>query len=232
LPPVAAAPADVGLGAARKRATPGQLAIAGPATLTGFGEARTVASMPRPGTWAVVGSLAFALALAGCGGSSNESAGDTTTTTMTTSGGGGNERLSVESWAIYTSTAAKAKSVNTAAIKTFRKCRTLASKGASSTQLQACLDGSVSDVVTEGQKVLHTLQGLDSEVSGACSSAFTALEGYIKLYIASVNTLQSAIEGEGVGSQTGFATQLDNSQQALVRARASQAPFEATCKPA
>jgi hypothetical protein len=193
--------------------------------------------MPRPGTLAVVGPLAFALALAGCGGSSNESADDTTTTAAATttttaaSGGGGNARLPTESWSTYTSTAAKAKSVNTAAITTFRKCRTLASKGASSTRLQSCLDGSLSDIVTEGQKVLRTLQGFDSEVSGSCSSALSALQGYTKLYIASVNGLQSAIEGQGVGGQSGFATQLDDSQRALVRARASQASFEAACKP-
>ena len=190
--------------------------------------------MPRPGTLAAVGLLTFALALAGCGGSSNKSAENTTTATTATTAksGGGNQRLSASSWATYESTAAKAKTVNTAAIKTFRKCRTLASTGASSTELQSCLGDSMSSVVSEGQKVLTTLQGLESGVSGACASALNALGGYVKLYIASVNSLQSAIKGGGVGGQTGFTTQLDNSQQVLVRARAAQAPVEAACKPA
>jgi hypothetical protein len=193
--------------------------------------------MPRPGTLAAVGLLALALTLAGCGGSSNKGAENTTTatnaaTTTTAKSEGGNKRLSASSWATYESTAAKAKSVNTAAIGTFKKCRALASRGASSTELQSCLGDSMSNVVSEGQKVLTALQGLESEVSGACASALNALGGYAKLYIASVNSLQSSIKGGGVGGQTGFTTQLDNSQAALVRARAAQPPTVAACKPA
>jgi hypothetical protein len=177
---------------------------------------------------AVMGSLTLVLVSLGCGGSSDNSAEPTTTATTSS---GGNERLSESSWATYESEAAKAKTVNDAAIKTFRKCRVVAGNGASSSEVQTCLGNSMSSVVTEGQKLLDELNSLAGETSGACATALNTLNGNVKLYIASVNTLESSVKGKGVGGHASFPAQLDNTQQILVRTRASVPPVEAACKP-
>jgi hypothetical protein len=188
--------------------------------------------MPLIRIVAVIGLVGLALVPLGCGSSSSSSSTKATTTTVTSTAAGGNGRLSAASWAAYTSEAAHARAVNQASIKTFRKCRIVAGRGASASQVQVCLGDSMSTVVSEGQKLLATLQRFVQEASGACATAMTNVQGNVKLYISSVNTLQSSVAGEGVGGHGSFPTQLDNTQQILVRTRAAQPPVVAACKPA
>ncbi len=174
--------------------------------------------------------LAVALAVTGCG-SSDDAATETAATAGTSAGSGAAQRLSPQSWSNYVVARTKAKAVNTAALHRWAKCRAVASAGAPSARVQACLGNSMSTVVSAGEDMRATLQRLESDVSGRCGTKLDDLSGMIKLYIASVNAGQTALEGGGVGDQTGFDDDLDNSRQALVRARAQEPPFEAACKP-
>jgi hypothetical protein len=179
---------------------------------------------------AVLACLACAVVPAGCGGSGNESGGGTTTTRSTTTAGStGQGRLSPTSWATYTDVRDHARTVNTAAIKTFQKCRGLDFTSVSTEKIQSCLGDSTSSVVTEGQMVLKTLGGFEGEAGGACATALTQLEGNVHLYVASVNTLTSTVQR---GSPAGAPAQIDSATTALAHSRASQAAFESACKPA
>jgi ABC-type glycerol-3-phosphate transport system substrate-binding protein len=164
------------------------------------------------------------LALSGCGGSDNEA--DTAPPTVNT--GAANKRLSAASWDTYVTSATQAQKVNQAAIKTFSKCRDLIARNMQSEQIQQCFDDSTSDVVTEGQKFMATLAGFDDEVAGACAKALTDYEGYVKLYVSSVNALDTGLQGS---TNPPDATQVDQASGALARARAASKPFETNCKP-
>ena len=175
--------------------------------------------------------LALVLGVSACGGSDDESADTTTTTTTTTTGTGGSSdgRLSEASWAEYQTALASAQKVNAAATKTFDKCADLDFTSISSQQLKACLGNSTTAVVTEGRKFMDTLTGFESEVSGNCATQLTTLEGYVKLYVGSVDALGRSLEGTvGVGAQQ----DLQNAQQVLGQARAKRQPFEEACEPA
>jgi hypothetical protein len=177
----------------------------------------------------LVGLLAAAFALAGCGGSSDDS--DEGAATTTAPAAAGNDRLSEESWAEFTAMRTKAKSVNTAAVTTFEKCSAAADRGATAEQIQACLGDTLTTVVTGGKKVLATLQGFKDEAAGACAAKLTTLEGNTKLYVAGVNTLDTTLQGGGVGAGIGVQSQIDQARTALVRAQAAVPPVEAACKP-
>jgi hypothetical protein len=142
-----------------------------------------------------------------CGGSDDEP--DSAGTTVDTAAGGENRRLSDASWDEYVAARDRAQKVNTAATTTFAKCAKLA-PGADSDALDTCLGDSAASVVAEGESLLETLGGFEDEVGGACADALTKLDGYVKLYVASVNGVETAV---------------DNDQ-------AARAPFEAACKPA
>jgi hypothetical protein len=175
--------------------------------------------------------LVLVLVLSACGGSDDES-GDTTapTTPATiTNGGSSDGRLSEASWTEYQTALASAQTVNAAATKTFAKCADLDFTSISSQQLKACLGNSTTAVVTEGQKFMDTLTGFESEVSGNCATQLTTLEGYVKLYVGSVDALGRSLEGTvGVGAQQ----DLQNAQQVLADARSKREPFEDACEPA
>lgn len=182
--------------------------------------------------WRSLATLVLALAvgslaLSGCGGS-DEEAGETTVDTSTETVGAGGGRLSAASWATYEETRDQARAVNTAATKTFRKCRETVLGAADTDAVKACLGDSTTAVVTEGEKALATLTGFEDEVSGACASALTNLEGYYKLYLASVKSLGTSVEQGNVASVQGS---IDEASEALARGRATLGPFEAACKP-
>ena len=189
-----------------------------------------------PQRLAVLGALALTLAAAGCGGSSSSSESSTTTeattteaaTTGSSGGGSANGRLSAATWATYEAGRAQAQSVNQSATATFRKCRQLVLSSADSSKVKSCLGDSTTSVVTAGQKALSTLQGFQSEASGACSTALTNYEGAVRLYVASVNALGGAVDR---GSSAQAQTAIDQSTHALATARTQGAKFEAACKP-
>jgi hypothetical protein len=173
----------------------------------------------------------IAVALGSAGFAATTAGGSAGIAAARAAAGGDNNRLSARSWAVYKRVRTKAKRINTAAIATFAKCRALASAGASNSKLQSCLGASITAVVTEGKKVLKVLRGFDDEVGGGCRASLTNLEGYTKLYIASVNALHTTIAGGGVGGQTGIESQIENAGTALARARAAQPKFEGACRP-
>ena len=185
--------------------------------------------MPRSAWLAALVALPV-IGLAGCGGSSDESGGTTTeaatTAPATTAAAGGNERLSQASWDEYVHARDEAQQVNQKAIKTFAKCRDLIVRNMQSQQIQQCFGTTTSDVVAAGQKFLATLSGFDDEVGGACKKALTNGEGYVKLYVSSVNALATS------ESSTPNQTQVDAAQSALKDARAAGVAFAAACKPA
>jgi hypothetical protein len=172
---------------------------------------------------AALGTAVVGLVLAGCGGS--DSGSDTTAPTVTVPAA--NQRLSAASWDTYVASAAQAQKVNQAAIKTFSKCRDLIVRHMQSQQIQQCFGTTTSDIVTQGKKFLATLNGFDGEVAGACAKALTDYQGYVKLYLSSVNALDTGLESNSPPD----ATQVDQAKGALVRARAASTAFETACKP-
>jgi hypothetical protein len=167
---------------------------------------------------ALIGGLA--LWAAGCGGSDGEDTGTATT--------GENMRLSQASWDAYVEARDSARAVNQKAVKTFSTCRSRMVTSENTEELQSCLTDSTSAVVSEGEKALDTLEGFEDEAGGACATALEELAGYLKLYVASVNALQSAAEE---GDSASVETQIDQSAEALGKDREANAAFEAACKP-
>jgi hypothetical protein len=161
----------------------------------------------------------------GCGGSDDDS--DSTGTTVETGSGAENVRLSDASWDEYVTARDSSHQVNTAATKTFAKCAKVA-PGSDSAAIDTCLGDSAASVVAEGESLLETLGGFEDEVGGACADALTQLDGYVKLYVASVKGVETAVDAD----QAGVSTQIDEATEALEEARAARAPFEAACKPA
>jgi hypothetical protein len=167
-------------------------------------------------------AAAFVLSLAACG-----SDGDTTAPTVTVPTA--DVRLSTESWALYVEARDQAQEVNQAARKTFAACdaRTLTAENKDA--VKTCLSGATEKVVAEGEDFRTVLDGFTGEAGGACAKALTNLDGYVKLYIASVQGIASAVER---GSSSGVQTQIGQSNEALEAARAATVAFDAACAPA
>lgn len=173
-------------------------------------------------------TIVSALALAGCGGSSSSSGETSGSTTASTSTGGKNTRLSQASWNEYTAVAVKARSVNNPAIATFSRCRSVAVSAQDPDKVKACLGNSTSSVVTTGKQTLTELDKITSEATGACAKASQQLTGYVKIYVASVETVQTSVAQETLPSTAS----IDNASTALKHARAANTAFVAACKPA
>jgi hypothetical protein len=169
--------------------------------------------------------IVFALVVAGCGGSSGESSGSTTASAST---GGKNTRLSQASWNEYTAVAEKARTVNKAAIATFSRCRDVAVSAQDPDKVKACLGNSTTSVVTTGKQTLTELDKITSEATGACAKASEELTGYVKIYVASVDTVGTSVAQATLPSTAS----IDNASTALKHARATDTAFVAACKPA
>ncbi len=200
--------------------------VNGPHGLRCYRRSLMVPQVQRTRFLAVLVTIAAAVALVGCGGSDDEGGETTATLTTETTAGGGNERLSAASWDTYVAARDEAQKVNQAATKTFAKCRDLLTQNVGSEQLQTCFGTTTSEVVTEGEQFMATLASFDDEVGGACATALTDYQGYVKLYLSSVNALVSGL------STTPSEEQVDQAASSVVRARTASAAFEAACKPA
>jgi hypothetical protein len=179
---------------------------------------------------AALAVLAAAALLAGCGGSDDDEAGPTTsapaeTETSTTAG---DTRLSAASWASFQTAAARAQKTNQAATAVFRRCADEIPTAPNGDAVAACMGGAAGTVVAEGTRLLDTLDGFEQEASGACAAALDDLAGYTKLYVSSVNGLETSIENDQTAGMQG---QIDDSLQVLAQARAARAPVTAACKP-
>jgi len=137
-------------------------------------------------------------------------------------------RLSAASWATYQTAAARAQKVNQSATAVFRRCSDKIPTAANGDAVDACMGSATSTVVKEGMSLLQTLDDLQQETSGACSSALQDLAGNVKLYVSSVNGLNTSIENDQTAGMEG---QIDDSLQVLAQARAARAPVTAACKP-
>jgi hypothetical protein len=167
----------------------------------------------------------FVFVLAGCGGSSSSES--STSTAAATTVGGQNTRLSMASWNEYTAVRDKARTVNNAAIATFSRCRKVAVSAQDPSKVEACIGKSTSSVVTTGKQTLTELDQATADASGACAKASEDLTGYVKLYVASVQALDTSMSQNTVPSTTS----IDQATTALKNARASNVAFVAACKP-
>jgi hypothetical protein len=169
------------------------------------------------------------LALAGCGGSDDEGASGTTVEPSTETGATDDRRLSAASWATYLEARDRARAVNAKATAAFRECRDVVIDAADTDAVKSCLGDSTTAVVTEGEEALATLSSFEDEVGGACAAELTDLQGYLRLYTASVQSLGTAVDEGDVAS---VQSSIDEAADALARERETSAPFEAACKPA
>ena len=176
--------------------------------------------------WLVLVLSVGVLAVAGCGGDDDGAA--DTTVDVPTATAAGEGRLSQESWDTYVEARDEARALNTEATATFRRCRNDLPVTAGTEEVEACLGDTLTDLVSEGEDALDTLEGFEDEAGGACAAALTDLEGNLTLYIASVKALEGTVEqGDPAGTQAA----LDNATTALEQERQAFAPFEAACKP-
>lgn len=178
---------------------------------------------------ALVVGLGVAMLLvvaAGCGGDDGDSAG--TTTAPATSAGGPNERLTEAEWAQYTMVRDDAQAANTEATATLKRCRKVLYESEEQTPPSECFGGSMTNLVNTGKETLDFLQAQSSEVSGACATANAELTGYIKLYVASAQALESNIQRNDV---SGAQPTIDNAVVALQNTKKAGVAFTAACKP-
>jgi hypothetical protein len=107
------------------------------------------------------------------------------------------------------------------------RCRDVAASATDLDKVKACIGKSTSSVVTTGKQTLTELDKLTAETSGACAKASEDLTGYVKLYVASVQALETSMSQNTVpGAQS-----IDQAVSALQHARASTPAFDAACKP-
>lgn len=170
--------------------------------------------------------------LAGCGGSDDDSDEASTTTSVPaeteTATTAENTRLSAASWATFQAAAARAQKVNQSATAVFRRCADKIPTATNGDAVASCMGGATGTVVQEGTSLLQTLDGLEQETSGACAAALADLAGNVKLYVSSVNGLNTSVENDQTAGMQG---QIDDSLEVLAQARAARAPVTAACKP-
>jgi hypothetical protein len=168
----------------------------------------------------------LAFAVSGCGGSS--SSGTTTSAATTSTSAGQNERMTQAQWSEYIAVRDHARDVNNKAIATFKTCQQLVLSSAPADKVNACLGNSTASVVTEGKATLAELDKLGPQLSGACAQAHEQLAGNVKLYVASVQAVDTSLKQNNLSSGN---PSLENALHALEQTRASSAAFDAACKP-
>jgi hypothetical protein len=170
--------------------------------------------------------IAASLVLGGCGSSSDA---NSETTTSTKAKSEQNVRLTPAAWNDFTAVREHARTVNNTAIATFRTCRSLIYSSASPEKVNACLGNSTATVVSTGKDTLKALEAQSKDIAGACADANTQLHGYVKVYVASIQAVQSAVDR---GNVTAAQPHIDNALLALEHTRAANTKFETACKPA
>jgi len=185
--------------------------------------------MTRSRACVLAALAALVLAAAACGGDDDDGGATTAAAATTpTAQSRPNKRLDQASWDEYVAARDKAREVNDAAIKTFRRCRNLLGTGADAEKVKTCLGDAATSVVAEGQKLRGVLDGFSSEVGGACAEALEEVDGYVKLYISSVNAIALGVENSNLPNSQ----DVGSSAALLAKTRAEAAHFEAACKPA
>ena len=173
-----------------------------------------------------LGAVTLVFAAAGCGGDDDEGSG--AGTTAATTAREQNERLTESEWAEYEKVRDEAQTVNTKAIATLQRCQKVLLQSDDRTQPSECFGDSMANLASTGKDTLAFLESQQGEVSGACAQANTQLTGYVKLYVASAQTLNNSIQEEDV---TGSQATIENAKVALQNAKKSGVAFTAACKP-
>jgi len=165
--------------------------------------------------------------LAGCGGG-DDSTSETSTATAPATTREQNERLTPAAWADYEDVAAEARTVNSKAIATFKTCRRLIYGSEERANASECFGDSLTNLVTVGKSTLTFLEGGQADVAGACAKANAELTGYVKLYVASAQSLSNSVDEDEIAAAQ---PTVDNALTALKRARAADVAFVAACEP-
>jgi hypothetical protein len=171
-------------------------------------------------------AVVLAFAVAGCGGSDSGSSADSTGST--TAASQKNVRMTNAAWADYVAVRTEARTVNNKAIATFSTCRGLIFSSAPPEKVNACLGDSASSVVTTGKKTLHELDTFAADVAGECAKANETLAGNVKLYVASIQTVETSVSN---GNVHGAEPHITNALEALKHTKTSSAAFDTACKP-
>ena len=158
---------------------------------------------------------------AGCGGS------DTETVATDTAASGGNARLTTEQWATYEPVAASFEAANSAALKKFDTCPR--SGTGDTTLFTTCLGGTLTTLESATRALGDTLAGFNGTVTGMCATSLAAYNTYTTPYLASISSMQSALDSENAAA---FTSAYSNAQTAAKGGKEEKAAFETDCKPA
>jgi hypothetical protein len=170
-------------------------------------------------------------ALAGCGGDDDSAGGTggTTTSAATMTQATQDERLTPAGWNEYTEVRDEARTVNNAAIVTFKKCRKVLYGSDERASPSMCFGDSLANLTGVGKDTLAFLTSQQADVGGACGKANAELTGYVKLYTASAQTLADSVAKDEVPRSPAT---IDNALVALDHTKAASVAFDAACKPA
>lgn len=170
---------------------------------------------------AVAAALALAALAAGCGGSDSEtSSGETSTVAV-------NERLTADQWDAYQAAAGPFTEANTAMLKKIDACPR--SGTGDTTVFSACLGDTLTTVTDATRELTTVLAGFNGTVSGACATALDAYTNYTTPYLASITSMQQAIDSENASALT---SSYSNAQTAASGGKEERATFEQECAPA
>jgi hypothetical protein len=170
-----------------------------------------------------VAATAFVLVglAAGCGGSDSGSTATDTAATAT------NERLTAEQWSAYQAAAEPFAAANAAALKKFDTCPK--SGTGDTTVLAKCLGDTLTTLEAATRELTTTLAGLNGTVTGACATSLASYTSYTTPYLASVTSLQAAIDSENAAA---FPNAYSNTQTAAKSGKQERTAFETDCAPA
>lgn len=160
---------------------------------------------------------------AGCGGSDSE----TDAAATDTASSAASPRLTVDQWAAYEAVATPFEAANQAMLKKFDSCPR--SGTGDTTVFAKCLGDTLQTAEAAGRGLGATLAGFNAIVSGPCATSLAAYSNYTTPYLASVTSVQSAIDTENAAALTNASTNLE---QTLAGGKEEKTSFEADCKPA
>lgn len=159
---------------------------------------------------------------AGCGDSDSGS-----TTATDTSATGGNARLASDQWAAYEAVAEPFAAANAAMLKKFDTCPR--SGTGDTTVFSKCLGDTVAEVDAATRALGATLAGFNATVTGACATSLAAYSNYTTPYLASITSIQAAIDSENAAA---FTNAYSNAQTAAKGGTEQRTAFESDCEPA
>ncbi len=166
-------------------------------------------------------ALLLVVLAAGCGGSDSSS---TPTDTATT---GGNERLTAEQWDEYQAVAEPFAAANAALLEKFDECPR--SGTGDTTVFAKCLGDTLTTLEDATTALRTTLTGFNGTVTGACATSLAGYTTYTTPYLASITSMQEAIDSENLSA---FNSAYSNAQVAAQGGKEERTAFEADCAPA